>query len=139
VARPDGRPAVLEAGPHDTLWIRILDIGPHLQQYADDGESVWIRRRRTPLSAEQSAHLIAFALSKENHRFALFRQGAQLGALRCRGTPLQYFLARPHPDRSSYFCSELVVEALVAAGLLDSATARPAATYPCDLFFDRSK
>ena len=39
VARPDGRPAVLEAGPHDTLWIRILDIGPHLQQYADAGEA----------------------------------------------------------------------------------------------------
>ena len=139
VARPDGRPAVLEAGPHDTLWIRILDIGPHLQKYVDDGESVWIRRRRTPLTEEESARLTAFALSKENHHFALIRQGAQLTPLRSRGTPVMYFLAKSHPDRSSYFCSELVVESLVAAGLLDATTARPAATYPSDLFFDRSK
>jgi len=42
------------------------------------------------------------------------------------------------PDRSAYFCSELVTEALVAAGLIDAKTARPAATYPRDLFMDHS-
>ncbi len=33
---------------------------------------------------------------------------------------------------------ELVVESLVAAGLLDAETARPSATYPRDLFYDCS-
>lgn len=139
IARPDGRLAILEAGAYDTPWIRISDIGPHLQKYAEKDETIWVRRRRTPLLEEESARLTAFAVSKDNHRFAVIRQGAQLTPLRCRGTPLQFFLAKPHPDRSNYFCSELVVESLVAAGLLDAATARPAATFPSDLFFDRSK
>jgi hypothetical protein len=41
-------------------------------------------------------------------------------------------------DRRSYFCSELVLEACVAAGLLDPAWVRPSATYPRDLFYDSS-
>jgi hypothetical protein len=44
----------------------------------------------------------------------------------------------PHGNRRSYFCSELVTEACVAAGIMDPATTRPAATYPSDLFFDCS-
>jgi hypothetical protein len=48
------------------------------------------------------------------------------------------WVGAPHGERRSYFCSELVVEACIAAGLTDPATARPAATYPRDLFFDRS-
>ena len=36
------------------------------------------------------------------------------------------------------FCSELVTEACVAAGLLGPERTRPAATYPCDLFYGRS-
>jgi len=47
-------------------------------------------------------------------------------------------LGKPRGDRSGYYCSELVVEACVAAGLIDPAVARPAATYPADLFFERS-
>src|SRR5262249_45954027 len=55
-ARPDGSLAVLEAGPNDTLWIRTLDLLPHLREYADAGQ-VWIRRRRVPLTPEQSCRL----------------------------------------------------------------------------------
>ncbi|MCI0378214.1 MAG: hypothetical protein L0215_11460, partial [Gemmataceae bacterium] len=40
--------------------------------------------------------------------------------------------------RQSYFCSELVMECLVAAGLFDADAARPSATYPRDMFLDRS-
>src|SRR5688572_17389945 len=32
-ARPDGRMAVLEAGPYDTLRVRTLDLIPHLKNY----------------------------------------------------------------------------------------------------------
>ena len=44
----------------------------------------------------------------------------------------------PHGERNSYFCCELLMEACVAAGLVDPVTTRPAATYPRDVFFDRS-
>src|SRR3954454_20079596 len=55
-ARPDRGLAVLEAGPSDTLWVGTPDLLPHLREYADEG-SVWIRRRRVPLTPEQSARL----------------------------------------------------------------------------------
>ncbi len=139
VARPDGRLAVMEAGPYDTLHIRVLDIGPHLEKYTEMGEPIWIRRRRCPLTPEQCAELTAFALAQDGKRFALIRQGAQLTPLRVRGSWRTEYLGKSHPNRCAYFCSELVTEALVAAGLIDHETARPAATYPSDLFFDCSK
>jgi hypothetical protein len=136
-ARPDGSLALLEAGPNDTLWVRALDMLPHLQQYHDKGP-VWIRKRKTPLTAEQSCRLTEFAMAQEGKRFALIRLGGQLTPLRSRGPLRTVCLGKPQGHRSNYFCSELVTEALVAAGALDAARARPAATYPHDLFFDRS-
>jgi hypothetical protein len=137
VARPDGSLGILEAGPNDTLVVGILDMLPHLREYADQGP-VWIRKRRTPLTRDESAALTAFALRQEGKPFALIRMGGQLTLLRSRGPLRTYFLGRPQGERDSYFCSELVTETLVAVGLIDPQTARPAATYPRDLFFDRS-
>jgi hypothetical protein len=137
VARPDGSLGILEAGPNDTLFIGINDMLPHLQEYEAKGP-VWIRRRRTPLTAEQSALLTEFAVKQEGKRFALSRLGAQLTPFRSRGPLRTYVLGKPRGDRRNYFCSELVTEACVHAGLIDGAIARPAATYPHDLFFDKS-
>jgi hypothetical protein len=137
-ARPDGSRAVLEAGPNDTLWVSTLDLLPHLKEYADEGK-VWIRRRRVPLTPEQSARLTEFALAVEGKRFALTRLGAQLTPFRARGPLRTYFVGKPKgTSRRAYFCSELVSEACVAAGLLDPKRTRPSATYPHDLFFGRS-
>lgn len=137
-ARPDGSPAILEAGPNDTLWIRTLDLLPHLREYEAEGK-VWIRRRRVPLTPEQSARLTAFALAQDGKRFALQRLGLQLTPFRTRGPLRTYFVGKPYGgNRISYFCSELVCEACVAAGLLDPARTRPSATYPHDLFYGRS-
>jgi hypothetical protein len=47
-------------------------------------------------------------------------------------------MGKIHGFRDSYFCSELVTECCVIAGLMDWETARPAATYPRDLFYGRS-
>jgi hypothetical protein len=137
VTRPDGSLGILEAGPNDTLVVGILDMLPHLREYADQGP-VWIRKRRPPLTQDESAALTAFALRQEGKPFALIRMGGQLTLLRSRGPLRTYFLGRPHGERDSYFCSELVTETLAAVGLIDPLTARPAATYPRDLFFDRS-
>lgn len=136
-ARPDGSLAVLEAGPNDTFWVRTLDLLPHLQEYSDDGP-VWIRKRKEPLTKEQSARLTAFALAQDGKRFALHRLAIQLTPLRTRGPLRTRFFGKPQGDRRSYFCSELVLEACVAAGILDAERVRPSATYPRDLFFGRS-
>ena len=137
VARRDGSLAVLEAGPFDTLWVRRLDVLPHLKKYTDIGR-VWIRQRKTPLTAEQSRCLTEFSERADGKRFALIRLGGQLTVFRKRGPLRTYFIGKPEGDKASYFCSELVTEACCAAGILDPERTRPSATYPHDLFFGRS-
>ena len=41
-------------------------------------------------------------------------------------------------DRDSYFCSDLICEALVYSDLMNARTSRPSATFPRDLFFGDS-
>jgi len=136
-ARPDGSLAVLEAGPNDTMWVGIRDLLPHLKEYADVGR-VWIRKRKVPLTPEQSCRLTAFALAQDGKRFALPRLAGQLTPFRSRGPLRTRFVGKPCGDRHGYFCSELVCESCVAEGLLDPERTRPAATYPRDLFYGRS-
>jgi len=138
VRRPDGSLGAMEAGPYDTLHIRILDLPGHFRKYSEMGEPMWVRRRRVPLTCEQSAALTAWAMAQEGKRFALIRQGAQLTNIRCRGRWKINYVGHSDPNRCSYFCSELVTEALVAAGLIDCETARPCCTYPSDLFYGHS-
>jgi len=99
---------------------------------------VWIRRRAVPLTQDESARLTQFALAQDGKWFALQRLGVQLTVFRTRGPLRTRFVGKPHGDRHSYFCSELVMEACVAAGLIDRAIARPSATYPRDLYLDCS-
>jgi hypothetical protein len=90
------------------------------------------------LTLEQSACLTEFALRQDGKWFALGRLGVQLTPFRTRGPLRTYFMGKPHGERFSYFCSELVTEACVAGGLIPAETARPSATYPHDLFFEHS-
>jgi hypothetical protein len=160
-ARPDGSLAIVEAGPtdpmrrkpeeeltplergarrigsNDTMWVATMDMLTHLQDYESKGP-VWIRRRRVPLTADESARLTEFALRQEGKRFALSRLALQLTPFRTRGPVRTWFVGKPHGDRKMYYCSELVTEACVAAGLMDAATARPSAIYPHDLFVAHS-
>jgi hypothetical protein len=110
---------------------------PHLHEYEVKGP-VWIRKRKTPLTPEQSACLTEWATRQEGKLFALIRLGGQLTPLRSRGPLRTYFLGKPRGERDSYFCSELCTETLVHVGLIDAATARPSCTYPHDLFYDSS-
>lgn len=138
-AMPDGRPAILEGGPHDTAKCRILEAVPHLATYEAAGR-VWLRRRACPLTPCESARLTEFCLAANCKDFALRRLAMQLTPLRARGPVKTAFVGKPHGlDRDGYYCSELVCEALVYAGLLDAATTRPSATFPRDLFFGASK
>ncbi|MFO0806902.1 MAG: hypothetical protein U0791_27680 [Gemmataceae bacterium] len=137
-ALPDGRPAILEGGPHDTAKCRILEAIPHMASYEKEGR-VWVRRRKCPLTPMQSARLTEFCLAANCRDFAMRRLLVQITPLRTRGPIRTAFLGKPHGlERESFFCSELVCESLVYAGLLDARTTRPSATFPRDLFFGDS-
>ena len=137
VKRADGRTAVLESGPYDTLSVELLDPQDHMRKYDKKGQ-VWIRKRRTPISADQCAKLTEFAERQNKRWFAMFRLGGQLTPFRSRGPWRTEYIGGPHGERQGYYCCELLLEACVAGGLLDSKTTRPCATYPRDVFFDRS-
>jgi hypothetical protein len=137
IAGKDGSLLVLEAGPHNTLRCRVLELQSELQSY-EQTERIWVRRRCGPLTAEQSEQLTSFALCQEGVRFAVLRMFGQVTPFRSRGPLRTRYLGGPHGNRSSYYCSELVFEACVASGLLDATTTRPAASFPRDLFFGRS-
>ncbi len=138
IALEDGRPAILEAGPFNGLRIEILDLSYDLGKHEQRGEKVWIRQRRTPLTAEQSECLTRWARRQEGKPFAARRMLRQMTPFRTRGPLRTFILGEPHGERDRYFCAELVVEALVAIDAVSADTARPSATFPRELFFDRS-
>ncbi len=136
VRMPDGELGVLEAGYNDTLWNRITPIQRRLAEYKGH---IWVRQRHCPLTAEQSELLTYFACACDGSRYSAIRLLGQLTIFRSRGPLRTYFMGRPHGLRNKYICSEAVLEALVFAGLLDEESTRPAATYPMDMFYDRSR
>jgi hypothetical protein len=137
VRRPDGTLGILEAGPNDCFWVKILDTVPHLMEYESRGP-VWLRKRKCPLTPEQNAALTDWAMRQEGKRFAIGRLALQVTPFRTRGPLRTFVMGKPKGEHGSYFCSELVTETCVAVGLIDSRTARPSATYPHDLFYDQS-
>ncbi|HZT82589.1 MAG TPA: hypothetical protein VFA26_20335 [Gemmataceae bacterium] len=136
--RSDGRPALIEAGPFNSITVEVMDPIEHMREHVRAGDKVWVRRRRVPLTPEQCARLTAFAERQEGKPFAVLRLLGQVTPLRSRGPIRTWFVGKPHGERDRWFCSELVTESCVAAGLMDATAARPAATYPRDLFFGRS-
>jgi hypothetical protein len=136
--RSDGRPALLEAGPFNSTRVEAVDAMAHMHKHLLKGDKVWIRRRRIPLTPDQSTRLTAFAEAQEGKPFAVLRMLGQVTPFRSRGPLRSWYFGTPHGSRYSYFCSELVMESLIAAGLLEPDSCRPVATYPRDLFFGRS-
>jgi hypothetical protein len=147
-AMPDGRLALLEGGPDNTSYIRILDLIPTLDYYCKF-KRVWVRQRGVPLTPDQSCRLTAFALATADKPMAVVRMVLQAGPFRSKGQVRTVLFGRPsaaHFDpndpqslRRAYYCSELVAEACVAAGLLDPRTTRPSSMFPRELFFGNSK
>jgi len=138
-AMSDGQLGIVEAGPHSVLAIKVIEAYSHLRSYEDEGSRVWVRRRRTPLTPDQSARLTEFCLRQDGKKFPIVRLGAQLTPLRSR-TPLRAaWTGQVDPDKRRYFCSELVLNAFAEAGVLDPEPLRPSATYPSDLFYGESK
>src|SRR5262249_55942557 len=134
VCMPDGNLGILEAGAGSRLDVTIMPVHPRHEGYS----GIYVRRRKVPLTVEQSALLTEWAMSVRDKRVSVCRFPIQLTPFRERGPIRTEFFGKPHGVHSTYLCSELVVEACVAAGLMDAETARPGATYPRDLFFDHS-
>lgn len=135
VRRPDGSLGLLEAGFNESLWTRVVPLDYRLSHYPG---TVWVRRRCHPLTADQDARLTAFACAADGTRYSLLGIGVQLTPLSHRGLLRTAHVGRPRGPGGPLFCSEAILEALVAAGAADPDTTRPSATYPRDLFFDRA-
>ncbi|QEH34043.1 hypothetical protein OJF2_25760 [Aquisphaera giovannonii] len=136
--RADGRLGLIEAGPFNKTNVEVMDPYQHMMNHVQAGDRVWIRRRKVPLTPEQSARLTDFATAQEGKPFALARWFGQLTPLRTRGPIKTWFVGEPIGDRPRWFCSELVTECCAYAGIMDRKTARPSATYPADFFYPTS-
>lgn len=130
---PDGRPAILEAGPYDYTHVFLMDALPRMRTHKG---TVWVRRLRVPLTPEQSARLTDFALHQTGKGFALFRIILEVTPFRAHGSLHSRVFGSPKTERHGWFCSELVVAALAVAGLVDPHIVKPNTLYPRDLFRD---
>jgi hypothetical protein len=137
VQTPDGSFAVLEAGPPEAA--QTVQISPLPQRLQDYSGRIFIRRRAVALTPEQSEALAGFADRQEGKPYAFMRFLLQGTPIRCRGPLRTEYLGMSRGEPSTYFCSELAMEALVSAGLVDACTARPRATNMQDMFYDRSE
>jgi hypothetical protein len=98
---------------------------------------VMIRRPHRPLTREQCDSLTAFGLAQEGKDYALVRLFLQGTPLRCRFGLRKVLFGRTWLDRNRWTCSEIVVAAATAAGLMDPRRHPANAIYPGDLAHDR--
>ena len=136
VTMPDGRPGLLESGFSFTPFTRLTPIDYAINLYAG---SIWVRRREVPLTPDEDRRLTGFAVLADGGGYNMPRFAAQLSPFRSRGPVVTRFAGKPVGPGHDYTCVQIVVEALVYAGLADGRTARPAATHAQDLFYDRSR
>ncbi len=136
VTMPDGRLGMLEAGFSFTPFTRLTPLEYGLNLYAGH---IWVRARETPLTAEQDRQLTAFAVAADGTKYNMKRFANQLTFFRSRAPLVTRFAGKSVGLGHNYTCVQIVIEALVYAGLVDRRTARPGATYAQDLFFDRSR
>ena len=136
VAMPDGRLGMLEDGFSFTPFARVTPLDYALNLYAG---WVWVRPREVPLTPEEDRRLTEFAMLANGSRYNTKSFATQLTVFRARGPIITRFAGKPVGPGHEYTCVQIVVEALVYAGTVDGNTARPAATYAQDLFYDRSR
>lgn len=132
VRRPDGDLVLLEA-PGPAYPVMLTDIPSRLHSY--DGR-IFVRRRRTPLTPQQSTALTEFACAQDGKTFRtwgiilpMFASPVNRTGSKCCG-PADL-------DAPRWFCSPLVAAAGVVAGLLDPCVVRPKFTDPEDLYTDK--
>ena len=134
VKKNDGKFAILEAGPDDTIWVKLLDVDTRLAQFDKDFKgNIQIRRCKKALTDEQSKALTQFAAAQDGKRYAIGRLLLQGTSLRSRGPVRELVLGKTYLDRDSWICSELAVAGGTVVKLFDPKKVRANVTYPRDL------
>jgi hypothetical protein len=135
MCREDGAPVLLDLTGRTVIGahVSVVDIPPRLASYPG---TIMVRRLRQPLTAEQSAALTRFARAQEGKEFAVERLALQATPFRPRIGLRRYCFGRTYLDRRRWLCSELVVAAVCAAGVLATNEYPANAIYPGDLAFD---
>lgn len=133
--QPNGRIGMLETGFSESLCTRFAPLDYRIHHYPG---VVWVRRVRVPVTPDQDQRLTAFAALVDDTRYNLRAVKLNITPFRSRDPLRTAALARPAGGERSLYCSEAVLEVLVCAGLIEPETTRPKATFPRDLFFDRS-
>ena len=131
VRRVTGELAVLEDGGegHRTATLQPV-LYRMYNEYQSGKARIWVRKRLTPLTLEQSRALTAFAEGQFGREFASV---GGLVKLAIPGRPM----ARSYPDQKTWFCSEIVAQAMVSGGLFPADRVRPQSVTPYDLMRDR--
>lgn len=134
VKKADGKLAILEAGPDDTVKVEVLDLDKRLAQFnADFKGTIHIRRCKKELTDEQSKELTKFAEAQAGKRYAVGRLLLQGTPARTRGPVREKVLGGTVLDRDSWICSELAVAAGTVVKLFDPKVVPANAVYPRDL------
>lgn len=129
VARPDGSLSLLEAMPGDP--VAMGDICKRIRAYRG---KIGVRRRKVPLTAEQSTRLTQFAcaqVGKPFHLLGLFVPPVSF-PFRVISGPVD--LHRLH--RSRWICTSLVLRTCLAAGLICPDRINPEGAVASDLTGD---
>jgi hypothetical protein len=144
VQRSDGSFATLQAGAYHAKpsQVGITELNENLDYEASRSgrreRDIWVRCRKTPLTAEQSAALTQYAEESAGRRFARGRMLLIMTPIRAKGPLRTAWIGGTDLNQIGFFCSEMVTTSLAAAGVIDSELARPSATFPRDLFFGTS-
>ena len=134
VKKTAGTLAVLEAGPDDTIWVRLLDLEKRLPQFQRDFDGpITIRRCKKELTADESKALTKFAQAQDGKRYAIGRLLLQGTMFRSRGPVRELFFGGTYLDRDSWICSELSVAAGTVVKLFDPKSVYANVAYPRDL------
>ncbi len=134
VKNNDGKLAILEAGPDDTIWVKLLELDQRLPQFNDDFKgTIHIRRCKKALTDEESKALTKFAHAQDGKRYAIGRLLLQGTPFRTRGPVREMFFGATVLDRDSWICSELAVAAGTVVKLFDPKVVYANVCYPRDL------
>ena len=131
--KPDGRCAIVEAGPNDTLHCRVLELAPRLHGWE---HTLQIRGCKKMLTPEQSAEMTKWALAQDGKRYALGRLLLQATPVRCRAPLRKSLFGATYTDRDSYLCAELVIAGGTVGGLFDPQLHKGNTIYPRDIIQD---
>ncbi|MBX9679722.1 MAG: hypothetical protein K2X38_13245 [Gemmataceae bacterium] len=134
VKKPGGKLAVLEAGPDDSVRVKLLDIEKRLPQFHNDFKGlIQVRRCKKMLAEEDSKALTKFAVAQDGKGYAVGRLLLQGTPFRERGRKDDLAKGKTILDRDRWICSELAVAAGTVAKLFDPKAVHSNVAYPRDL------